>query len=200
MWVSATFRNRGRQNLSKLFSSENLSVGCHRTSRLLLHHLLHSALHLFYRWFSFVSADHPGIAVRIHDGAAAIAPEHIHHRALAGGTEFCRLIDDFVHVLHVKVETCGRSTNTLSCAFSHRCILWSEHERRAPQRKLGMNRLPVKTAHDSAFRETKGLLVEGHCSRNIGDRQHRRHGAVLLLVQRIDLFLCHSAPFLRTTF
>jgi|HubBroStandDraft_2_1064218.scaffolds.fasta_scaffold313350_3 hypothetical protein len=44
------------------------------------------------------------------------------------------------------------------------------------------------------------LLVKAHSSWDIGDREHRRHRAVLLLVERINFFLCHSAPFVSITF
>jgi hypothetical protein len=48
--------------------------------------------------------------------------------------------------------------------------------------------------------KTKRLLVKAHSSWDIGDREHRRHRAVPLLVERIYFFHCHNAPFVSITF
>jgi len=51
-----------------------------------------------------------------------------------------------------------------------------------------MNRFSIRTLHDGAFRKTKRLLVKAHSSSDIGDREHRRHRAVLFLVERSNFF------------
>ena len=48
-----------------------------------------------------MGANHPGITVRVYNGAAAITPKHIYHRALAGSAELGRFVDDLVHVLYI---------------------------------------------------------------------------------------------------
>jgi hypothetical protein len=76
-----------------------------RISRLLLHHLLHPFLHFFRSRFGLMCAYHPGVAVRIDDGADAIAPKHIHDRALAGRAEFCGFLNDLVYILDIEVQS-----------------------------------------------------------------------------------------------
>ncbi len=52
-----------------------------------------------------MGANHPGITARVYNRAAAIAPKHIHHRALAGGAKFGRFVDDLVNVFYIDEET-----------------------------------------------------------------------------------------------
>src|SRR4029077_3158612 len=62
-----------------------------------------------------------------------------------------------------------------------------------------MDRLPIWAAHDAAFGESEGLLIERHGSRYVGDREHGRYGAVLFLVEWINCFLSHGAPLSKTS-
>ena len=82
---------------------------CGRTRRLLPHHLQHPLFHLFCRRFSLMGANHPGITVRVYNGAAAITPKHIHYRTLACSAEFGRFVDDLVHFVHIDEEAGRRS-------------------------------------------------------------------------------------------
>src|SRR5579864_4009658 len=85
-------RKRPWHSLSS--SNEDASVrrGC--ALRLLLHrlhHLQHSLLHLFSCRLSLVRTHHPRVTVRVGDGAATVAPKHVHHGALAARAELGRL-------------------------------------------------------------------------------------------------------------
>jgi hypothetical protein len=160
----------------------------------LLDHLEHLLLHLFRRRLSLVSADRPGVAIGIDNVAAAIAPKHIHDRALAAGTKFGRFVDNLVHILYIKVQSRRGRSDVLGSALAHRRNLRSEHERCASQRELSMDRFPVRTVHNAPFREAQSFLVKAHGSRNIRDREHGRNSAVLLLIQRVNFLVRHSAP------
>jgi hypothetical protein len=48
-------------------------------------------------------ADHPTVAIRIDDGADAVAPKHIHHRALAGRAEFRGFLNDLVYIFDIEI-------------------------------------------------------------------------------------------------
>ena len=72
------------------------SVSGSCTGRLLLHHLLHPLLHFFCRGFRFVRFHHLVVAVWAHHRAAAIAPEHVHHRTLTGRAKLRRLVDQWL--------------------------------------------------------------------------------------------------------
>src|SRR5712691_1551134 len=61
-----------------------------------------------------------------------------------------------------------------------------------------MNRLAIRAVHDSALGKAKSLLIKAHSSRYVGDGEHSRYGAVLLLVEWINFLLSHSAPLLKT--
>src|SRR6266852_1049597 len=57
-----------------------------------------------------------------------------------------------------------------------------------------MDGLAIGSLHDATLGKAKSLLIKGRASRYIGDCKHGRYGAVLFLVEGINL-LCHSAPF-----
>src|SRR5580704_19065453 len=185
------------------FSIEEASVRRGWARRLLrhrLHHLQHSLLHLFRSWLSLVRTHHPAVTVRVHDGAATVAPEHVHDGPLAGRSELGRLIDYLVDVFDIDVETGWRGANALGGAPSHRGVFGTEHEGRAAQGQFGMNRLGIRTVHDATLGEAKRPLVKADRGWNIGDCERGGDRAIRLLVQRIDLSLCHSTPFVRTPF
>src|SRR6266700_323829 len=61
-----------------------------------------------------------------------------------------------------------------------------------------MNRLAIRAVHDPALGKAKSLLIKAHSSRYVGDGEHSRYGAVLLLVEWINFLLSHGAPFSKT--
>jgi hypothetical protein len=54
--------------------------------------------------------------------------------------------------------------------------------------------LAIGSGHHATLGKPKGFLIEVHGSLHIGDCKHGRYGAVLFLVEGINL-LCHSAPY-----
>src|SRR5258708_39567101 len=61
-----------------------------------------------------------------------------------------------------------------------------------------MNRLAVGAVHDHALNKAKSLLIKAHSGRYVGDGEHSRNGAVLLLVEWINFLFSHGAPFSKT--
>src|SRR5260370_149132 len=61
-----------------------------------------------------------------------------------------------------------------------------------------MNGPDGKAIHDPALGKAKSLLIKAHSSRYVGDGEHSRNGAVLLLVEWINFLLSHGAPFSKT--
>ena len=91
--------------------------GC-STCRLLAHLLQHFLFHFLRRRLSFMGSYHPRVSVWIHDGAAPIAPKHVHHWALACGSEVEGFGDHFVRVFCIDKQTRWRGANTLGSAFA----------------------------------------------------------------------------------
>src|SRR6201987_3067238 len=143
-------------------SSEAASVcrGC--ALRLLLHrfhHLQHSLLYLFRCRLSLVRTHHPRVTVRVGDGAATVAPKHVHHGALAARAELGRLIDYLVHVFDIDVETGWGGADALCGVPAHRGAFGADHERLAVKGLCGMNRLSIRVVCDTALGETELVLV-----------------------------------------
>src|SRR6266849_4309372 len=100
--------------------------GC-STGRLLPHLLQHLLLYFLHRGLSLMGSYHPCVSVRVHDGAAPIAPKHVHHWALACGSEVEGFGDHFVRVFCVDKQTRWRGANTLGSAFAQGGVFWPEH-------------------------------------------------------------------------
>src|SRR5580700_4865556 len=154
---------------SQFFSNEEWSVSRGCSSRLMLHHRLHSLLHFFRCRLRLVCADHPRVAVWIDDVAAAVTPEHVHHGTLRCCAKLSRFFDYLIHVLHVNVEGSRRGTNTFGAASPHLLALRPQHQRRATQREFSVNGFAIRPIHDRPFRKAKCLLVKTHRGWNVGN-------------------------------
>src|SRR4029077_6581750 len=95
------------------------------------HHLKHFLLHFLRRRLSLMRSYHPGVAVRIHDGATPIPPKHVHHWTLPCSSEADRFGNYLVHLFHVEKQTCWRGANTLCTRFTESRVFRSQHQRRA---------------------------------------------------------------------
>src|ERR1700675_744028 len=163
-------------------------------SRLRSHLLLHHLLHFFHRRLRLVRTYHPRVSVRIDDGAAPIAPKHVHDRALAFGSEADGFGDNFVRVFHVDKQTRWRGADALGRAFAYRGVFRSQHQRRTAQRQLGVHRFAIGTVHNPALGKAKSFLIKARSCRNIGDCENGRYRAKLLLVEWINFLLSHGVP------
>src|SRR5260370_5193704 len=173
--------------------SRRSSRGC-RTGRLLPHLRRHFLFHFLQRRFSLVRAHHPRVSLWVYYRSATIATKHVHYLALGCGSETHSLGDYFVDVFHVEKQARWRSANGLSAALTQRGVFRSQHQSRATQRQLRMDRLAIGTVHDAALGKAEGLLIKGHGSRYIGDCKHGRYRAVLFFFEGIYL-LFPGAPF-----
>ncbi len=57
-----------------------------------------------------------------------------------------------------------------------------------------MHRFAIGTFHNPTLGKAKSLLIKARSGRNIGDGEHGRHRAILLLVEWINFLLSHDVP------